>query len=249
MSQLAGMLEVVGGWPTGEILGLDFETTGIDRFNDVPVSYALVSVVGGVVVRSWSGLVDPGREIPQEATAVHGISTERARGEGMPLQAAISLVSDAVVAASARGVPLAGMKLDYDLTILATQAQNLLGSGPIEQGWCGPVLDAGVIDRHFDPDRDGRRTLTDLCAHYGIEIFNAHDAAADAIASIEVLFALAVRHGDLWKCDLRRLHDDQIHWHREWTESCDSWRLAEGKIPVDPRDYVWPVAPVVLPAA
>ena len=73
----------------------------------------------------------------------------------MPLPAAISLVSDAVVAASGRGVPLAGMKLDYDLTILETQARDLFGSGPIEQGWCGPVLDAGVIDRHFDPRARG----------------------------------------------------------------------------------------------
>ena len=48
------------------------------------------------------------------------------------------------------------MKLDYDLTILETQARELFGSGPVEQGWCGPVLDAGVIDRHFDPDRKGQ---------------------------------------------------------------------------------------------
>jgi DNA polymerase-3 subunit epsilon len=244
------MLGDVRGWPTGEVLGLDFETTGIDRFNDVPVSYALVSVVEGVVVRSWSGLIDPGREIPPEATAVHGISTQRARDEGMPLSAAISLVSDAVVAASARGVPLAGMKLDYDLTILETQARDLFGSGPIERGWYGPVLDAGVIDRHFDPERKGRRTLTDLCAHYGIEIAHAHEAASDAVASIEVLFALAVRYEEeLWRCDLAQLHRDQIEWHREWTESYDSWRLAEGMIPIDPRDHMWPVAPVAIPAA
>ena len=244
------MLGDVRGWPTGEVLGLDFETTGIDRFNDVPVSYALVSVVEGVVVRSWSGLIDPGREIPPEATAVHGISTQRARDEGMPLRAAISLVSDAVVAASARGVPLAGMKLDYDLTILETQARDLFGSGPIERGWYGPVLDAGVIDRHFDPERKGRRTLTDLCAHYGIEIAHAHEAASDVVASIEVLFALAVRYEEeLWRCDLAQLHRDQIEWHREWTESYDSWRLAEGMIPIDPRDHMWPVAPVAIPAA
>jgi DNA polymerase-3 subunit epsilon len=240
---------LVGAWPTGELLGLDFETTGIDRFNDVPVSYALVSVVEGIVVRSWSGLIDPGRDVPPEATAVHGISTERARKEGMPLREAISLVSDAVVAASARGIPVAGMKLDYDLTILETQARDLCGWGPIERGWCGPVLDAVVIDRHFDPDRRGRRTLVDLCAQYGIEIGNAHDASADAIASIEVLFALALRYDALWGCDLARLHRDQIDWHREWTESYDSWRLGEGMIPSDPRDYVWPVAPAVLPAA
>jgi DNA polymerase III subunit epsilon len=243
------MLGVVDAWPTGELMGLDFETTGIDRFNDVPVSYALVSVVGGVVVRSWSGLIDPGRPIPPEATEVHGISTERARDEGMPLREAIALVSDAVVAASERGVPLVGMKLDYDLTMLETQARNLCGSGPVERGWCGPVLDAVVIDRHIDPERKGRRTLVDLCAHYGIEIGNAHDASSDAIASIEVLLALALRYDALWGSGPAQLHHDQIGWHREWTEEYDSWRLSEGLIPIDPRDYVWPVAPAVLPAA
>ena len=249
MSHPAAMLAIVAAWATGEVLGLDFETTGIDRFNDVPVSYALVSVDHGVVVRSWSGVIDPGREIPAEATAVHGISTEQARDEGMPLQAAISLVSDAVVASSRRGVPLAGMKLDYDLTILELQARTLGVPGIVERGWRGPVLDAVVIDRHFDPDRAGRRTLVDLCALYGVEIGRAHDASADAIASIEVLFALAVRHGALWDYDLAHLHDDQIAWHHEWTHGYDAWRLSQGMIPIDPRDYVWPVAPAVLPAA
>ncbi len=83
------MLGHVRDWTEGEVLGLDFETTGVDRFTDVPVSYALVSVLDGVAVRSWSGLIDPGREIPSDATAVHGITTERARAEGMPLDAAI----------------------------------------------------------------------------------------------------------------------------------------------------------------
>jgi DNA polymerase-3 subunit epsilon len=111
------------------------------------------------------------------------------------------------------------------------------------------VLDAGVIDRHFDPDRKGRRTLSDLCAHYGIEIRNAHDAAADAIASIEVLFALACRYDALWSCDLIGLHHDQIDWHRDWTERNDVWRASEGLIPIDPRDFVWPVAPAEISAA
>jgi hypothetical protein len=49
------MLVGVGDWTEGEVLGLDFETTGVDRFTDVPVSYALVSVIDGIAVRSWSG--------------------------------------------------------------------------------------------------------------------------------------------------------------------------------------------------
>ena len=55
LSHRAGKLGVMATWATGEVLGLDFETTGVDRFNDVPVSYTLVSVVDGVLVRSWSG--------------------------------------------------------------------------------------------------------------------------------------------------------------------------------------------------
>ena len=71
------MLPAMSAWVAGEVLGFDFETTGVDRFNYVPVSYVLVHAVDGVVDTSWSGLVDPGRDIPEGATAVHGISTER----------------------------------------------------------------------------------------------------------------------------------------------------------------------------
>ncbi len=240
----------MGAWTTGEVLGFDLETTGIDRFNDVPVSYALVQVIDGIVVRTWSGLIDPGREIPAGATEVHGISTERARDEGMPLAGAVSLLADAVVSASRRGVPLVGMRLDYDLTMVETQAVQLCGPGIVERGWCGPVLDAGVIDRHFDPERRGRRTLVDLCRQYGIEIERAHDASVDAIASLEVLFALASRYDALRECDLVRLHNDQIGWHREWAEQYDGWRLSRGMIPIDPLDYEWPlVAASLSPAA
>lgn len=246
MSQRGVMLGSVELWTSGEVLAFDLETTGVDRFNDVPVSYSLVSVVDGVVRTSWSGLIDPGREIPPEATAVHGITTERARCEGMPLSLAVDLLCDAVVEASMRGVPLVGMKLDYDLTLLNTQAKATGAGGLVERGWSGPVLDAGVLDRHFDPDRPGHRTLVDLCAHYGIEIVRAHDATADAIASVAVLFALALRWDELREGDPAVLHRSQIDWHREWTERHDEWRISNEMVPTDPRDYVWPVAPVAL---
>jgi DNA polymerase-3 subunit epsilon len=243
------MLGDVDDWTEGEVLGLDLETTGVDRFGDVPVSYALVSVVEGVVVRSWSGLIDPGREIPLDATAVHGITTERARAEGMPLADAVALVSDAVVTAGRRGVPLVGMRLDYDLTILDLLGARLWGRGLAGRGWRGPVLDAAVLDRHFDAVREGRRTLSDLCGHYRVEMGNAHDAWADAVASVRVVFALADCYAPLRQADLPRLHESQIEWHRQWTQDCESWRLTQGKARLDPRDFVWPVAPAMLRSA
>ena len=55
------------------------------------------------------------------------------------------------------------------------------------------VLDPRVLDRHLDRYRKGRRTLTDLCAHYGVTLEGAHDAAADALAALEVVRALGRR--------------------------------------------------------
>jgi DNA polymerase-3 subunit epsilon len=239
----------MGYWAMGEVIGFDFETTGVDRFNDVPVSFALVRVVKGELVSTTSGLVNPGREIPAGATQVHGITTERARDEGTPLRDALELISDAVVSASGRGVPLVGMKLDYDLTILDTQSRRLCGRGLLERGWRGPVLDAVVLDRHHDRYRKGSRTLSALCAHYGVQIENAHDAAADAIASVHVVIAQAACFKELGETDPRALHEAQVAWHREWAEGYDDWRLGRGMAPMDRRDFIWPVAPVVLQAA
>jgi DNA polymerase III subunit epsilon len=206
-----GRLGPVGAWTAGELLGFDLETTGVDRFNDVPVSYALVYAVGGRIRVSWSGLIDPGRAIPGEAMAVHGITDERARTEGMPLRDAIALLSDVLLSASRRRVPLVGMQLDYDLTMLEAQGQRLFGRGITEHGWSGPALDAAVLDRHFDPDREGRRTLSALCGNYGVEFAHAHDASADAVASMGVVLALAARCPELRNGDLGALHRAQGH--------------------------------------
>jgi DNA polymerase-3 subunit epsilon len=215
----------------GEVLGFDFETTGVDRFNDVPVSYALVTLMAGERVSTSAGLIDPGRAIPPGAT-----------------EDAMEMIAAVVVSASLRGVPLVGMKLDYDLTILDTQSRTLCGRGLPERGWCGPVLDAVVLDRHEDRLRKGSRTLSALCAHYGVCIENAHDAVADAVASVEVLFALAARFASLGEAEPIELHQAQIGWHREWAESYDDWRVGQGMTPMDRRDFIWPVASAAVPA-
>jgi DNA polymerase III subunit epsilon len=238
-----------GHWHDGELLGFDLETTGVDRHLDVPVSFALVSVVEGVVVTRDTGLVDPGRPIPAAAVHVHGITTERARAEGRPLSEAVAMLSDALVLASERGVPVVGMKLDYDLTILDVQCREADGRGLAARGFAGPVLDALVLDRHFDRFRKGRRTLSDLCAHYGVPIANAHDAAADAEATIGVLTAMCGRYPELCTGDPVALHRSQIAWHRDWALAYDKWRRGRGMSRLDPEEYDWPLPAELPPAA
>jgi DNA polymerase-3 subunit epsilon len=223
-------------------LGFDLETTGIDRFSDVPVSYALVRVEGAQVVQRDTWLVDPGREIPDGATAIHGITTARARGEGIPLNWAVDVVADALVDACSRGIPVVGMNLDYDLTIMDVQCRRLDGRGLTERGWDGPVLDALVIDRRFDRYRKGHRTLGDLCQHYDVRMDRAHEAMADAEAAVGAVLAMCEAFPELQQRPPRALHEDQIEWHREWAESYDRWRSEQDLEPLDPREYDWPIA-------
>jgi len=74
---LIHLREMLVAWAIGQhaSAGFRFRDDRSRSINDVPVSYALVTVVGGVLVSTLSGLVDPGREIPVGATEVHGITT------------------------------------------------------------------------------------------------------------------------------------------------------------------------------
>jgi DNA polymerase-3 subunit epsilon len=235
-------VDQTGPWPEGELLGFDLETTGVDRFSDVPVSFALVRMEAGVVIGCDASLVDPGREIPTGAVEVHGISTERARAEGIPLADAFGRVSDALLDASNRGVPVVGMNLSYDLTILDVQCRGRTGLGLGERGWGGPALDALTLDRQVDKYRKGKRRLENLCLQYEVELAEAHEASADAEAAVRVVVAMATRYLALRDTPLADLHAAQILWHREWALSLDDYRAKNGQTPLDPSDYIWPIA-------
>lgn len=242
-------MDAHGQWHDGEILAFDLETTGVDRYRDVPVSFALVTAVGGTVVARETGLVDPGRPIPAAATQVHGITSAQARAEGRPLAEVVVALAAALADVSARGVPVVGMKLDYDLTILDVQCRLADGRGLRERGFEAPVLDVLVLDRHFDRFRKGRRTLADLCAHYEVEIDHAHDAVADAEATVNVLAAMCRRYPELSGVNPAVLHRQQVDWHREWATSFDEWRRGRGMAPLDPREFDWPLGGATPAAA
>jgi len=230
-------------WSGGDLLGFDLETTGIDRLSDVPVSYGLVSYLAGTVVDRRTGMVDPGREIPVGATAIHGISTARARAEGRPLGPVIEHLADTLVAASLRSVPVVGMNLAYDLTIVDAQCRRLDGRGLLRRGWSGPALDALPLDRHVDRYRKGPRRLENLCEHYDVALQMAHDAGSDAEAALWVVLSLAARYPEIAGATPEDLHHQQIGWHREWAESFDGFCRGNGRDPLEPGEFFWPIAP------
>lgn len=234
-------------WSEGELLAFDLETTGVDPHRDVPVSFALVRAWRGGTVSIESALVDPGRDIPAGASAVHGITTARARREGVPLAQAVTLLADRLVEASRRRVPVVGMNVDFDLTMLDTCYRRETGRRISDVGFSGPVIDALVLDRHFDRFRRGRRTLADLCGVYEVALGHPHDAVDDARATLAVVGSMCHRYRDLRVATPSELHRAQVAWHREWSESFAAWRARQGLCGAREPARRWPFATAASP--
>ena len=63
------------------MVGFDTETTGVSPTSDRIVTAALIRREGSLV-QTLTWVIDPGVEIPERATAVHGITTAFAREHG-----------------------------------------------------------------------------------------------------------------------------------------------------------------------
>jgi len=188
--------------------GFDLEATGRDPLTDRIVSAALCRT--DAPVRSW--LIDPGVPVPDAATAVHGITTDLVRAAGRHPAVALAEIAFVLDGLAADGVPLVVYNAVYDLTLLDRELRRH-DLPPVRDDLV--VIDPFVIDRHSDPRREGRRTLTDVCAHYGVVLIQAHTADADARAAVEVARALAFRYPKLGALSLPKLHSSQRKWHRQ----------------------------------
>ena len=224
-------------WHEGALLGFDLETTGTDPATDLPVQVALVVWEPGHEVSRDVFLVDPGREIPAGAEAIHGISTARARAEGRGLAEAAATMSAAILAAEAAGTPVVAMNASFDVTISALMFERYDVAQP---QWCG-LVDPLVIDRKVDQYRKGPRRLDSLCATYGIELVNAHDAGGDADATTALARAIAARYPEIAAMALADLTLAQADWHRSWAAGYDDWRRRGGRPGLDPADFSWPI--------
>lgn len=191
----------------------DLETTGVD----VETARVVTAHIGlldehGEIVHGRYWLLDPGGEIPAEASAVHGISTELAREKGMDAAGGIAAIVDQLRRLFARGVPVVAYNAPYDFSLLDREARRH-GIEPLDSP--GPIIDPLVIDRAVDKFRPGKRTLTVTADHYGIVLTDAHDAGADAIAAGRLAQALVRRHTEHLAIDAAELHRKQIGWCRE----------------------------------
>jgi len=231
-------------------VAFDVESTGVDPEHDRIVT-AAVSVVGAglpSVHRSW--LLDPGVEIPAGATAVHGISTERARAEGRAAPEAIEEITAVLAAQLTHGVPVIAFNARFDLTMLDREALRH-GHVPLQERVGGAdrmlVVDPHVLDKQVDRFRRGKRTLGAVCEHYRIPLDQAHAAGADALAAARLAYRLGANVSELHDVDLPTLHRQQVVWAAAQAASLQDYFREQGR--EESVEGAWPVVPQRLARA
>jgi DNA polymerase III epsilon subunit-like protein len=120
-------------------LFFDTETTGVPRNSRAPVSnldnwprvvqlgWVRCDERGGEVSSEEYLVVPDGFHIPVEVTLIHGITTERALGEGIPLQAALKAFS----AAAGEAEALVAHNIRFDEQVLGAEFLRMELPNPI----------------------------------------------------------------------------------------------------------------------
>ncbi|SDR66088.1 exonuclease domain-containing protein [Agrococcus carbonis] len=198
----------------------DLETTGVDPLEArIVTAYVGVLDASGSVVEERHWIVDPGVEIPEGSIAVHGITTERARAEGAEASASVCEIRDLLAGYLAQGLAVCAFNAAYDISLLDAECRRH-GHEPLD---ARPVIDPMVLDRRLDRYRRGKRTLTVAAEVYGVELVDAHDASADAIAAGRIAQAMTARHPEL-RIDPISLHELTMRWADEQAADFEQFR-------------------------
>lgn len=215
-------------WWKRRMLTFDLETTSVDVEQARIVSAAVAMVGGGSPTEATSWLVNPGVEIPAEATEVHGITNEMLQADGASPMSVLALITEFLKRCA--GWPLVIFNARYDLTVLDRELRRLGMPGLWDLG--PVVVDPIVVERFLDryrPKRVASHSLEDCCKVWGVTLDGAHDATFDAIAAARLAYRLA-QNGRV----IRRTRNDEER--REFVQASQAWERARHDLPAL---YAW----------
>jgi len=232
---------VTASWVDDTWLAVDCETTGVDVWSDRIVEIACVEVrPDGTIGESYNTIVDPGVEISDEVAAIHGITTARARDEGIAPAVALTEVARRIFAHGYR--PVIGFNMRFDWPLMLSEAER----HGVDFPFLAPVLDPYLIDRMVERYRKGKRKLTLVAQHYAVELdeADAHGALADAIAAARVMRAIVARHPKVGEHSLASAYLRQVRGHERQRVDFVDWKHKNGDLAFD-EPPGWPIPALV----
>ena len=180
------MVDVLDGH---RVLAFDLETTGISTNNDRIVQVALIGADAGGNPIHHDVIVNPQRPIPREASRVHGIYDQDVRGKPIFKECASEL-SELM-----EGAVIVGHNArKFDMPLLQNEFYRPL-----------VVLDTLEAVRRLKIPRP--HNLGAQCARHGIDLSNAHNAAADAAACLLLLWKVMRDHPSSFRRSLQEIEE------------------------------------------
>ena len=224
------------------IIVADSETSGLNFDKDRIVTFFIGKMnQAGEWVETKEWLLNPEIEIPEQASAVHGISTEKAIAEGADFKQGIVEIAGKLF--DEKEYPLVFQNAPYDLTMLDRNLREVgVPSGLDNLIAKVNVLDTLCMDKAKDKFRKGPRKLVNMAAHYGIEVDEAelHRASYDCELAGQVCWKIL----DDWKGTVKGLADKHPAWRAEQSASLQKYlRSDKNKNGADPTAVVngeWP---------
>ena len=187
------MVDVLDGH---RVLAFDLETTGISTNNDRIVQVALIGADADGNPIHHDVIVNPQRPIPREASRVHGIYDQDVRGKPIFKECASEL-SELM-----EGAVIVGHNArKFDMPLLQNEFYRCGVTPPRPL----VVLDTLEAVRRLKIPRP--HNLGAQCARHGIDLSNAHNAAADAAACLLLLWKVMRDHPSSFRRSLQEIEE------------------------------------------
>lgn len=198
------------------IVFFDLETTGVDTENDRIVQISGFKINSNGERFEFNTYVNPGVPIPKEASDVHGITDDMVKNS-ITFEKLSKRIYEIF-----HGCDVGGFNSDgFDIPLLCAEMKR---AGIEFMDWDYNLIDVMKLYRHLYPNSLGdiyKRLL-------GKDIENAHDAASDVSATVEILDFLVD------KIEQKSVEEIDLMLQGE-KKRCD---LA-GKIYFDGAEYRW----------
>ena len=152
-----------------DFIAFDLETTGIQPKTDAIVEIGAVRFEGAEPVDTFCTLINPGRPIPAEASAVNGISDEMVRNKPI-VETVLSDLAD-----FCGDLPLVAHNAPFDFKFLLKAIEDHQSRAPT-----GVVLDTCALSRVVFPGMINYKLGT-LVHHFGFPVGNFHRAEIDSV--------------------------------------------------------------------
>lgn len=162
---------------TDSFVAVDIETTGLNPSQERIIEIGAVKVRNGEIVDTFDVLINPERSLSSFITELTGITDEMLKDAPdihTALEQFLVFAGEEV---------LLGHHISFDYSFLKKNIINM--GGQFERYG----IDTLKIAREFLPNLE-KRSLTSLCAYYGIHNAHAHRACDDAMATTELYFRL-----------------------------------------------------------